>query len=390
MSLKKVGIWSLASISMFAYGQQTQPACENATHPVTEIGELLQIGATVPPDSSVFRISRPASRYVRARIELSSKADCDWYLTVRDGQLRPLQTFTQEDFRYSASRWTIRIPGFSAAFDLNGCTNVSQGPKLVLQEYIAMPESAEHPYYSSQDPLNPAFRNLYEQPPNVRIYGDFVGFMTSSWDRDSWTCSGVVIASDLFLTNWHCGAPRSDFPIDGYWSDQIIKDTTIDISWDGDEISREYYGVKRMIADPDLDFAILQMAPLNGTGRARPITLSRTPPKINDQIMVIHHPAARPKQISIGCTIVDANLKSWRKGVEGVDFGHRCDTEAGSSGAPVLNRDGLLVGLHHRGFDVDPRTCAQTDRINKAVRIDRILDFLAVHEPDLLEKLSIE
>lgn len=371
-----------------ANSQSRPVACERASHPVTEIGELFQLGTSFYSNTGLVRISNPEASYLRPHIELKKDAPCHWFLTVRDKEFRALQTLTSSDFAKSRSRWTARVAGTTAVLDLAGC-GPDEGPQLVLQEYIAMPDSAQHPYYSAQDPDHPRFKDLYTQNPNLRVFGDFVGFFMSSWDRGSWTCSGVMVASDLFLTNWHCGAPRSDFPLQGYWDDQIVRNAIIDLSWDGDDLSREYNGARLLAADPDLDFALIEVTPITWSGKARPVEISREPVRINDPIMIIHHPAARTKQISLDCTVTDANIKSWRDQVDGVDFGHRCDTEAGSSGGPVLNREGRLIGLHHRGFDVDPRTCAQVDRTNKAVRIDKILEFLSTHDPDVLQRLSI-
>ncbi len=372
-----------------APSQSPPDKCETATHPVTETGSLNQVGTSFYSDGGLIRVSNPGSRYLRAHVRLIKNADCNWYLTVRDEKYRPIQTLTSEDFASSPSRWTARIPGPASLLDLTGC-GPDTGPRLLLQEYIAMPDSAEHPYYSAQNPSDPMFKNLYEQAPRLRPYGDYVGFLMSSWTRESWTCSGVMVASDIFLTNWHCGAPRSDFPVEGYWNDDVVRDTIIDLSWDGDDVSREYNGSRLLASDPDLDFALIEVRPINWSGKARPVTISRNPVSINQPILVIQHPAARTKQVSLDCTIVDDNIKSWRKGVEHVDFGHKCDTEAGSSGAPVLDTDGRLIGLHHRGFDVDPKTCNQTDRINKAVRIDKILEFLGSHNSELLKRLSLQ
>jgi V8-like Glu-specific endopeptidase len=66
------------------------------------------------------------------------------------------------------------------------------------------------------------------------------------------------------------------------------------------------------------------------------------------------------------------NYTGWRNG-KATEFTHDCDSERGSSGSPVFNDAGQLVGLHHLGFDIDPQTCEQKDRENKAVRVDAIL-----------------
>ena len=54
------------------------------------------------------------------------------------------------------------------------------------------------------------------------------------------------------------------------------------------------------------------------------------------------------------------------------DFGHKCDTQNGSSGSPILaNRDYRLVGIHHWGY-------IEGDEIeqNQGVKIQYILGHI--------------
>jgi hypothetical protein len=75
---------------------------------------------------------------------------------------------------------------------------------------------------------------------------------------------------------------------------------------------------------------------------------------------------------------VDRDRSSWRPRTDGgptdTDFTHNCDTEGGSSGAPIFTEQGALVGIHHLGFDkLSDGTC---DKKNKGVHIGGILDHL--------------
>jgi V8-like Glu-specific endopeptidase len=74
--------------------------------------------------------------------------------------------------------------------------------------------------------------------------------------------------------------------------------------------------------------------------------------------------------------VSDVQRAGWRNRAVSSEFTHLCDTEAGSSGAPVLNGQNELVGLHHLGFDYDMQRCEYLDRENKAVSIAAILDFI--------------
>lgn len=65
-----------------------------------------------------------------------------------------------------------------------------------------------------------------------------------------------------------------------------------------------------------------------------------------------------------------------------------CDSEAGSSGAPLFDDSGALVALHHLGFEVDHQCRPIEPRVNKAVSIQAILADLQAARPDVAGEIQ--
>jgi hypothetical protein len=370
-------IISTISLPTVGIAQFEEARCNRPLSMVTDLGKSVLVQKSFAADSNKIEISADVShKYLRARIKVESPPACNnWFITVRDGQHRVVQTLNQKDFIDSNTRWTVRVPGTLLVLNLYNCKD-STASRIGLDEYIKVPNLTST-YYSSQVETNPRYVSLF--PSNVnddKALGEFVGFLMSSFsieegDHKNWSGSGVMIAEDLFLTNWHCGRPDiPGFPDDKVWNDEIVKETIIDLSWDGDKISREYQAVKVIKKSKDLDYALLEVRPISSIGPARGVPISLAGLHDNQRIKLIHHPLALEKQIS-ECNINDLSYSSWMENKPGVDFTHKCDTQGGSSGAPVFNSQGQLIGIHHRGFIFD-RAC-KPDKLNKAINIQKIV-----------------
>jgi S1-C subfamily serine protease len=378
---------------------------------VPELGQRFPFAAeaTVTQAAKVTHpdAANPA-RYLRARLEVLGSSGT-FFLTVRDRELRVVEVLTEASFLRGA-RWTARVPGPEITLELQAGDHrpESKAVKVAVREYIAMPAKAKHAYYSVQDPAAPRFRSLYPRPDETpspvadgvwKPRGDSVALVMPSQGQTSWCCSGVVVGPDLLLTNWHCGGPpatagATSFPTSQFWSDAICRDTVVDLSWDNDKESRELQCVSVAARNRERDFAILRTRPL-GAGPGRPARLRGAPVATGNALVVLHHPECLPKQITDGCSVIDGARASWVGAQANVDFTHKCDTQGGSSGGPIFDGQGRVVGLHHLGFDEAEDTQLKTNKLNGAIRMDAILSFLATCvapdcEPGLVGALNVE
>lgn len=340
------------------------------------------------------------ARYLRVRLRLVGGGQGRWYLTVRDASHRPQEVLRPEDFLPDGRRWTGRVPGAEVRLDLRAAddTPETRNAEVAIEEYIVMPTSAGKTYYSLQDEGHPRYKPLFPgeagAPPAEtdtarQAMGDAVGFVMSSHGQKPWCCSGIAVADDLLLTNWHCGAPPEGLPPALHWGQVICAATLVDLSWDGDGLSREFACREVLAQDRERDYALLRIAPVGPAGRPRPARLRATPPVANEPLVVIHHPVCEPKRVSDACSVVDAAYRAWVGTLAGVDLTHKCDTETGSSGGGVFDAQGRVVGLHHRGFTESDDADAKTRRVNAAVRMDRIVEHLRTVRPDIAARLSV-
>lgn len=283
--------------------------------------------------------------------------------------------------------WTDRLAASAVTLHTTGPSPTV--PVVETLKYIAVPKDALRPYYSKQEAV-PAWHDLYccNTPAYKREIGESVGMFIAQEGNAIdgvalWTCSGFVIANDpqvLFVTNHHCGDAVGD-PGERWSNDVLcVNDVTVDFSWDGDTIGRQYKCEKVEARSPEDDLVVLRLVAIRPEAPP-PVLPIRSTRASEIPVWTVHHPAAESKKISreeclahttsvFGVPTVNAHR----------DFAHRCDTEAGSSGAPMLDAEGAVVGIHHVGFETTgPLSC---DKLNKAVHADRLLRLLA-EKPEL-------
>jgi hypothetical protein len=344
-------------------------------------------------------IAEPGARYLRARIHADSLPTCNWFITIRDQDLIPVQTLGPSDFLDTSFSWTVRVTGPLMNVELHDCSSAVV-PSFTVDRVIWMPQKiplGEAAYYSLKVYATPDWKELYKESdignthPERVIAGDSVGILISSTDKVAWSCSGFMLTDSLFITNWHCGSDKD--PQDphttkadkaDFWNAETLHNAILNISWDADGIDREFLvsGVEQ--ADDVLDFAILRVRPVGAKSPVAVGILADWSPGRGTQLYTIHHPLGMQKTYSGSCNLKNASFVNWINPAKQTDFTHDCDTEIGSSGAPLFNQEGEIVGIHHLPYDFDA-TCRITSE-NKAVAMSEILKVL---KPSLKNGLVI-
>ena len=182
----------------------------------------------------------------------------------------------------------------------------------------------------------------------MKTISDSVGMFVMEHAGNLTSCSAALIDADLVLTAAHCvgavevesGSFTLDFETDcgggkpmGY-NPKFFK-----------IVRQVRSGFDNPPPEPSLDYAVLQIdtTPL-GIG-APPLALQGTYPTIGEEVFAIHHPRGAPKKVSRKpndpqCEVLPVPGSS----TEVVDFA--CDIDNGSSGSPLFNLSGEILGVN--------------------------------------------
>ncbi|AJP71316.1 hypothetical protein TS85_05270 [Sphingomonas hengshuiensis] len=220
--------------------------------------------------------------------------------------------------------------------------------------------------------------NTYAEPPE-----------SSPDSRASWCCSGVMVGSDLFLTNWHCAGPKQR------WDGEVLQNAVIDLAWEKSSVRRQFSATDVVAKDVELDYAILRVRQAIGLKGGRtifPARISRDPLIEFEPVSLIHHASCRPKLISDKCRVQSTMRHAWTdpQGTSGKypELTHDCDSEPGASGGPIFDAKGRLIAIHHLGHQKVASAMCPADRVNKAVKISAIMAHVRETKPGVADELG--
>ena len=337
------------------------------------------------------------ARYYRLRLRVSNPSGAPWSITFKSPLQQLLSAFDsrQKDCESNEGCWTRRLKGESIRVEF-ATSDPSMSATILTG--LFMPDKAQNPFYSPiAGKAIEAFSELGssedEGALKIRRAGERLGLFATSATRNgtpaSWCCSGVRLTKELFLTNWHCGAPEEASDIE-FWQDgaksQACKNAIVDMSWDEDDISREFACRGVPYSSKTYDSAVLRLGTLPDgddlTEPFNPLAISGSVPVAGMELRVVQHDACSPKSVARFCNVQRADVPSWSSQslpAAQTEFSYNCPTEGGSSGSPVYEASsGALIGLHHRGYDAaDPAAPKE----NNGVKIKQILDN--IKEKDL-------
>jgi len=314
-------------------------------------------------DTRVPTSAQPVAS-LQVRLKVVDAGARDWTVIVEslDGTHR--EVIPAADVQ-DVEHWTSAVPGGLAVLRL-----LPDGTTADIQvDAYAIPITIDSPQgLIGQD--DSKFLGHMTIPPGVVTWTRAVGRLQVMTPLGRGTCTGLLVGSDLMLTNQHCIADEGD-----------ARQSWVEFGVDSVAATPTTYRIVKLIAsDPQLDYSLVRLSGnaaatfgrlYLGAGIARDATAK---PQTID-LWVVQHPMGEPKKVAFppNCSVRSRSLP----GVDGGpnDFGHTCDTRRGSSGAPVLDvKTGLVLGLHH--WDVDPLVTKPELQENQAIHIDLISNHL--------------
>ncbi|MDB5530334.1 MAG: hypothetical protein JWR51_3437 [Devosia sp.] len=175
--------------------------------------------------------------------------------------------------------------------------------------------------------------------------------------------TGFRIGDDKVLTNHHVLWPKS----------QIAAEVHADFGFDVDASGASLAvisingDVGTIKGEEDDDWAVIAIPGMDKNWPVLSLSAA-TVPKVGDAAYILQHPAGQQRRLGfVRNTISD---------VDEARVKYITDTEPGSSGSPVLDADGGLIGLHHAGGRPVEVAGLPPVSKNEGIRISRVLERL--------------
>jgi V8-like Glu-specific endopeptidase len=255
---------------------------------------------------------------------------------------RVFDTLTRDHLARGGAIWTLMVPGSSVSVRVRG-TGATKGFRFTIDRIAFMLESkALESIFGTSDLVDVSKYDGADADVVRRTETSVakVGYMVGS---ASDSCTGFRVAANLVQTSSHC-VPDAE---------------TCSTAWILFGYEKNAYSAIEMgqqVRCSDLvavegatgaDTAIMRVSPVPGDQYAIAV-LAEQVPVDGEPLFIVQHPGGEPKKLSIAdCARRDtaATLQTPHA------FGHSCDTKGGSSGAPVFNLAGLVVGQQRAGHE---------------------------------------
>ena len=308
-------------------------------------------------------VIHPGTPFLLLHLRFEDLGQGDWTLDLENENGEVQQSWSGAQLRLEAppttETWSREIAGEAVQVVLHG---ELQGLRLTVDRYL----------HGRADPVIP--RNIRGEEDFENIH-DILGKEIHRWgqpvvnlkiltpEERYFQCTGFLLTSDLVLTNRHCGIEQAQ---------------RVEVEFDYETPNRQGVEIRRMVAaegaSSNADFAVLRLD--EPVTRPHPIPLLDEAATAEDlPLILIQHPDNQPKQYTQrDCRVEEPTSSNF--------FHHTCDTLGGSSGSPVFNQDGRVLGLHRLGFMETGSRGA-----NQAVKSWAILRDLRLDHCDLCQEI---
>jgi hypothetical protein len=220
----------------------------------------------------------------------------------------------------------------------------------------------------------PSWENVEKLPAGVmRDTARSVGMFVEVSEGNVSTCSATLIGPDLILTAGHCVGANDEAVVTGSFTLNFQTDAAGNRPAGYNPV---FHKLKRLVktgfavsgvgagisSGSGLDYAVIQIATPPGGLGVPPVPIRPSVPSVGEELFVIHHPRGTVKKVSRKPTDPTCQVLS----VSGNTITYACDSDNGSSGSPVLDASGRIVGVN----DWAPGACGNQGQSAAAILVD--------------------
>jgi V8-like Glu-specific endopeptidase len=192
--------------------------------------------------------------------------------------------------------------------------------------------------------------------------------------------TGWLIAPGMVITNHHVIEAR-DYESEGPATPQDFRAQAealvarFDYRYEAQAEVVECRHATLLASDPELDYAVLELAEAPKVENRQPLRLTPTQPKLERgaRLNIVQHPQGGPLQLAI------RNNFYVQPGEHPAFLRYQTDTEPGASGSPVCNDAWQVVGLHHASVEAPPQQVPQEVLEGKPVTVQMLNEAIAIH-----------
>ncbi len=309
-----------------------------------------------------YVIYRPDAGFVKLHFSSFSLTPGE-SVTVRDGNYDAIETFVAGGPGGSGSFWAVSVEGDTAIIEYR-----SKGGGSFKVDKLAIGTPPRFGIESScpgsgNDYTGVACASNLSGPgsyltPDLESSVAHVRFVKNG---GVYMCTGSAVSpTGHFLTNEHCFSEHTQAQCDSY--EVYFNYESSNCSATSGSKGTALRCSQLVKYNYELDYALFQMDSYPG----QHLSLTARALTAGEDLFIIQHPSGYPKKVSEDAVLVP---QIDGRGTD-TDLSYQADTAGGSSGSPVFDANGEVIGLHHFGG------CSSSAG-NQGVRMELILPEIA-------------